>query len=227
MDNKFSEHIWEDNLLEKKVESDLKDILKTIVAFANSVRPGHVAVILIGERNDGIVEGVTNSDNIQKAIRTQAEKVYPDVLWKSFAYHKEGKSCVRVEIEYSGNTPHFAGPAYIRRGSESVKASEELFQQLVDIRMDSLLELNKWVGKTITVVGERMKPIENNLVKSSNIFAHLSARWLDDDKVVLIAVNTHWATLRRGNGTEISEPISRLILSYDDNKKQLKLIVLY
>jgi len=32
---------WEDNLLERKTESDLKDLLKTLVAFANSVRPGH------------------------------------------------------------------------------------------------------------------------------------------------------------------------------------------
>ena len=41
---------WEDSLLERKVESDLKDLLKTLVAFANSVRPGHIATILIGEK---------------------------------------------------------------------------------------------------------------------------------------------------------------------------------
>ena len=33
---------WEDSLLERKVESDLRDLLKTLVAFANSVRPGHI-----------------------------------------------------------------------------------------------------------------------------------------------------------------------------------------
>lgn len=49
------EHPWEDYLLERKVESDLKDLLKTLVAFANSVRPEYIATILIGERNDGTV----------------------------------------------------------------------------------------------------------------------------------------------------------------------------
>ena len=44
---------WEDYLLERKTENDLKDLPKTMVAFANSVRPEHKAVILIGERDDG------------------------------------------------------------------------------------------------------------------------------------------------------------------------------
>lgn len=46
------EHPWKDYLVERKVESDLKDLLKTMVAFANSARPGHVATVLIGERDD-------------------------------------------------------------------------------------------------------------------------------------------------------------------------------
>ena len=71
---------WEDNLLERKVESDLKDILKTLVAFANSVKPGHTATLLIGERNDGTVAGLTNPDNIQKTVRSECEKIYPAIL---------------------------------------------------------------------------------------------------------------------------------------------------
>ena len=44
--------VWqaEDSLREKKVENDFKDLLKTLVAFANSVAPGDVAKIFIGER---------------------------------------------------------------------------------------------------------------------------------------------------------------------------------
>ena len=41
---------WEDALLERKLESDKKDFLRTFVAFANSVRPGHTAIVLIGEK---------------------------------------------------------------------------------------------------------------------------------------------------------------------------------
>ena len=93
------EHPWEDNLLERKTENDLKDLLKTMVAFANSVRPGHTAVILIGEKDDVTVQGVKNPDNIQKKVRATAESVYPDILWRSTVYEKEGKHGVRVEIE--------------------------------------------------------------------------------------------------------------------------------
>lgn len=60
----MADHPWEDNLLERKTESDLNDLLKTLVAFANSVKPGHTAIILIGERDDGTIDGVTNPDNI-------------------------------------------------------------------------------------------------------------------------------------------------------------------
>lgn len=45
----------EDHLLERKTDRDLKDIRRTAVAFANSVRPDHTAVILVGEGNEGIV----------------------------------------------------------------------------------------------------------------------------------------------------------------------------
>jgi uncharacterized protein (DUF4415 family) len=62
--------VWqaEDSLREKKLESDLKDLLKTMVAFANSVAPGDIAKLFIGEKDDGLVQGVTNIDNIQKTV---------------------------------------------------------------------------------------------------------------------------------------------------------------
>jgi predicted HTH transcriptional regulator len=66
--------LWqaEDSLREKKVEGDLKDLLKTLVAFANSVAPGDTAKIFIGERDDGTVQGVTNADNIQKRVKKRS-----------------------------------------------------------------------------------------------------------------------------------------------------------
>jgi len=83
---------WEDNLLERKVESDLKDLLKTLVAFSNSVRPGHTAVILIGEANDSSVKGVKDPDSIQKAVKDRCETIYPPILWRSTVYEKKNKA---------------------------------------------------------------------------------------------------------------------------------------
>jgi hypothetical protein len=84
------EIVWqaEDSLREKKVESDLKDLLKTLVAFANSVAPGDTAQIFVGERDDGTVQGVTNTDSIQKSVKKEAEKIYPGIYYKTEVYER-------------------------------------------------------------------------------------------------------------------------------------------
>lgn len=142
---------WEDSLLERKTENDLKDLLKTMVAFANSVRPGHVATILIGERDDGTVQGVQSQEKVQKTVRETAEKIYPAVVWRSRVEERDGKHVVHVEIEYSGDTPHFGGPAWVRRGNATVKASDDEFQRLIDYRSGKVRELAKWQDKVVTV----------------------------------------------------------------------------
>lgn len=209
---------WEDNLLERKLESDLKDLPKTLVAFSNSVKPGHVATILIGERNDASVQGVTNPDEIQKTIRKESEKIFPDILWKSEVYQKEGKHCVRVEIEFSGDTPHFAGPAWVRRGSETLKASDEVFQRLIEIRLEKVRELAKWEGKRITVEGDEGS-IE--FVERNERGHH---RWPGANPAVLMRVNAFWASFEV-NGKMQSEPLEKLMLSWDDKIDCLKILV--
>lgn len=221
---------WEDNLLERKVESDLKDLLKTIVAFANSVKPGHTAVLLIGEKNDGTVVGVRSPDGIQKTVRKECEKIYPEILWRSMVYEKNGRQCVRVEIDYSGDTPHFGGPAWIRKGSESVKANDEAFQALINVRSDIVRELSKWLDKDVTVYGDHGTiPPEVNRRFSKNTTTVFSHRWPQDDTVAtLISVNNFWITLKRkNNGQKQSESLAKLTLCWDDKRNQLKIIVAY
>lgn len=73
------EIVWqaEDSLHEKKVESELKDLLKTLLAFANSVAPSDTAKIFMGEKDDGTVQGVTNAESINQSVAKEAEKIYP------------------------------------------------------------------------------------------------------------------------------------------------------
>jgi hypothetical protein len=125
----MAEFAWEDALTERKTENDLKDLRKTLVAFANTVRPGHTARILIGERDDGTVQGVKNADNIQRKVREECEEVYPPIIWRQRVYEKDEKSCVEVEIEYSGETPHFGSPAWVRIGSEQDRSIGELLKK--------------------------------------------------------------------------------------------------
>jgi len=225
----MTEFPWEDNLLERKVESDLKDLLKTLVAFANSVKPGHTAVILIGEKDDGTIQGVTNPDNIQKTVRETCDKIYPAILHRSQVYEKEGKYCVRVEIEYDGETPHFGGAAWIRKGSESIKATDECFQRLIDLRSGIVYELAKWLGKEVTIRGDPSSvPHRKNVgigTKAYRIYTH---RWGPEEFARIVQVNKHWATFEKSdNGERVSEPLKNLTLSYDDQRDQLKIITDY
>lgn len=145
--------VWqsEDSLREKKVESDLKDLLKTMVAFANSVAPSDTAKIFIGERNDGSVQGVTDTDSIQKTVAEEAERIYPEIYYRTEVYEREGKHCVRVDIRHNGLAPHFGGPAWVRQGSVTIKATEELYQQMIDQRQAKTRVLLRWIDKDITV----------------------------------------------------------------------------
>ena len=230
MDKKMDNILWEDNLLEKKLESDLKDLLKTLVAFSNSIKPGHKAVILIGEKDDGNIQGVSNPDNIQKKIRQEANKIYPPILWNSFVYENNGMKCVRVEIEYSGELPHFGGPAWIRKGSESVIASDEMFQQLIDTKTSMVFEISKWQNKTVTVHGDQstVPPTRKGIGPFEGINQVFSHRWGWEEFARIVFVNSHWVTLEKiKDSKKISEPLNKLILSYDDENNQLKIIVEY
>jgi Schlafen, AlbA_2 len=202
----------EDYLLERKTKGDLKDLLKTLVAFANSVRPGHVATILIGERDDGTPEGLTAAevDEIQKRIRRSAEQIYPSIIWRSMAYESAGKLCIRVEIEPSGDTPHFGGPAWVRRGSETVKASDAEFQRLIDIRSSMVRELVRWCGKKITL---------ESLTRFGN--GHVSCQTTE---VELIVINQFYISVKLANHAS-SFPLKDLSISWDDQRSQLKLIL--
>jgi hypothetical protein len=213
------ESAWEDSLLERKVGSDLKDLLKTLVAFANSVRPGHTAVILIGEKDDGTVQGVANPDSIQKKVREEADKIYPAIIWRTRVYEESGAQCVRVEIEYSGDTPHFGGPAWVRKGSETIKASNDVFQSLIDIRSDMVRELTESLNKRVTVVGE---------YKYFSVGAR-SSSWpgREQQEMTLVFVNKFWITLRDASDTSRSLPLSKIRLNFDNANNRLMLETLW
>jgi len=221
----MSEFPWEDNLLERKTESDLKDLLKTLVAFSNSVQPGHKAVILIGEKDDGTIKGVTNPDKLQIKIRKECDKIYPAILWHSKVYKEGNKFCVRVEVEYSGETPHFGGSSWIRKGSETIKASDEVFQRLIDLRSNFTREISKWLQKEVTICGD-LTTVPNMKEKGGPI-QFVTHRWGWNDIAKIIFVNSHWVTFEKKSNEKISEPLKKLTLSFDNENERLEIIVDY
>jgi hypothetical protein len=173
--------VWEDHLLERKVESDLKDLKKTLVGFANSVRPGHTAVLLIGEKDGGEVVGVQNPDGIQKTVRKEADEIYPPIVWRSAVYG-DAKKCVRVEVEYSSETPHFAGAAWVRRGSETIKATPAMLDKLIALRSSKMREIEQYLGREVSV-----RPRTSNSLTSSF--------WMSAVRAIVVQVTQFYVLL--------------------------------
>jgi hypothetical protein len=206
--------VWqpEDCLRERKVESDLKDLLKTMVAFANSVAPGDTAQIFIGENDDGTVQGVTNSDNIQKKVRSEFEKIYPEIFYRTYVYERDGKQCVRVDIQHNGLAPHFGGAAWVRRNSETHKTTEQLFQQMIDLRSSLVRDLMRWLDKTVTV--------------SWAMEYRLGGPNWGAFPCLLVKVTARFCTFRRETGGgERSEPTDWLTFSWDDQNARPRIYV--
>jgi predicted HTH transcriptional regulator len=119
---------FEDNFTERKPASvNARDLHKAIVAFANSVPENRAAIIYIGVGNDGSPRGLPNPDSLQKTVRNICDHdCFPPIKASLEVLDVVGKSVIAVVVPSSANRPYFSGPAYIRRGSESVQASQEI-----------------------------------------------------------------------------------------------------
>jgi hypothetical protein len=63
---------------------------------------------------------------------------YPPVRCSPTAIRVDGEELVAVVVGASSNRPHFSRHAYVRRGSESKKASPELFEEMIAERNDKV-----------------------------------------------------------------------------------------
>ena len=141
----------EDSFVERKTEGDSGDWLKTVVAFANSVPIGFPAILFIGVRNDGTVQGLENPDSVQKSLSQKIAQSYPIPYCLTKVLEKNGRRFLAVVVPGSEYRPHFAGPAFVRDGSQTIRASEEQFARLMAQRSSAEYEILKWRGKTISV----------------------------------------------------------------------------
>ena len=222
--------VWqaEDSLREKKVENDLKDLLKTMIAFANSVAPGDTAELFIGEKDDGTVQGVTNIESISRSVTKEADRIYPPIYYRTEVYEREGKQCLRVDIKHNGQAPHFGGPAWVRQGSQTVKATEEIYQQMVDQRQSKVRVLLQWLNKEVTVEGTQRPEI----VPPGSMPSLVQNEWsVGVHEATLVVVNAHWVTFNVAisrtslERVAMSEPIEKLLLSWDNQRQRPKVVI--
>jgi hypothetical protein len=127
----------EDRFTERKSEGvSSEHIRKTLVAFANSLSEGEEGILFIGVSDKGDLSGVENADKLQQTVRNQAGKCYPPIIPHIQVLREKDADIVVVTVYPSKDKPHFAGPAFIRSGSESIPASRELFEELISSRND-------------------------------------------------------------------------------------------
>ena len=204
---------FEDNFVERKTSGDSKDWLKTIVALANSTPIGYPSLLFIGVRDDGTLEETTpNLDSLQRTFNEKVSAAYPPVYYLARILSVEGKQILAVIVPGSEQRPHFAGQAFIRKGSETVAASDEQFANLIATRNSKAYEISHWKCRTITV-----DYINAERPQILGALAHREERTVED-------CNQFYVTLRAGDTLE-SLPMQRVAISFDNEKQRLKLEV--
>lgn len=212
---------FEDNFTERKLEgAKPAELRRTLVAFANSVPDGRTAVLFLGVRNDGTIKGVSNPDQLQKKIREIAEHdCYPKILYSVEAGTISGRTVLAIEVLPSSEKPHFAGPAYIRVGSESVIASKEKYEELIASRHSLAGALLKLKRHVITLEAPSIGGLAILVNRGDSRYRErYSCRILD--------CTPHYVRLDNiGSGARISEPLENITLAYDEERHRPMIIV--
>jgi len=209
----------EDSLIERKTEGDRKDFLKTICGFANSVQEGQIGILFIGVKNDRTIQGIKGPESLQRTIREICEdKCYPKVTFQTRLMKKENTDYLAVLVPFSKDKPHFSGSAYVRKGSETVVASGEMFEELIYSRISKVSQILKWRDKIITVeaIGKMLgntKPLGD-------------PRYRESADCIVIECNPNFIRLKiTSSDRYVSEPMSNIQTAFDEKKYRLKLIV--
>jgi hypothetical protein len=211
----------EDSFVERKTESD--DFRPTLVAFANSVPAGREAVLFIGVRDDGQIDGVSNADSLQKKIqKTCSESCFPPIAFTTELLPVQEKIVIAVVIPPSLSRPHFAGQAFVREGNKSIKASERVFNDVVAARNTKAGQLQQYIGKPVTLISAKHqigRPEFEGFQAGTAM-----RRALTERQAVITEVNSFFVRFEI-NQTRFAEPLDNLSLSYDEEKWRPLIVV--
>ena len=213
----------EDNFVERKPESvKSAELRQTLCAFANSIPEGREAVVYIGiEDQTGAVLGVENTESLQKRIRTVCrDDCYPAIQYTSEVLPFEQGRVVAVVIPFSKTRPHFAGPAFVRVGSQSVKASDSQYEELILSRTDKARQLILYKANHIFVLVRGI----NYRLGSNEPFSgggHCEERECKVDRCNGFNVRLDWVA----QGQCFTEDLTRVNISVDDKKDRPMLLV--
>lgn len=213
----------EDNFVERKPDGvSPSELRQTVCAFANTVPEGRVALLFIGIHDKtGQVLGVSNTDQLQKRIREACHgDCYPAIEYTSEVLAIGDKKVVAVVIPPSSSKPHFTGPAFMRVGSESPKASAQQYEDLILSRVDKAREILQHKNEIFTVHGISYKLGTNKPLYDN---AYREGR-----ECRIHACTAHFVTLEDiASGRRFSEPLAHVTITYDHEKWRPMLLVTF
>jgi predicted HTH transcriptional regulator len=206
-------HSTEHSFVERKTIGDSKDWVKTVVAFANTVGDDQEGVLFIGATNDGEIQDPGSGlDKLQKTFSEKMQSAYPPIYYTVTTVQEGEKECLAVIVPGSAARPHFAGPPYLRDGSQTVVAKSEQYESLLAARTGKVYELQKWVGKSITV---RILTRQSGMAYVINQNVH---------EAQVNNANQFYLTVSFGNRIQ-SYPLNRFEISYDNAANRLEVEV--
>jgi Schlafen, AlbA_2 len=207
----------EDSTVERKTAADYRDCLKTAVGFSNSLPVGDPGIIFVGVGNDGTVQDRLNLESLQKDVSKELCKIYPPIYAQMKVMRDQNvKEFLAVIVRGSDSRPHFAGPSYIRDGTQTREASDEQFLRLIAERNNRAREILKWLEKDISV---RLPPGEKVLVGNMIYFGNVPGR--------VVACNQFYVSIEYSNngGAEIvAYPLRFVEIGYDHENERPRLI---
>lgn len=205
----------EDPFVERKVDGDVKDCLKTAVAFANTLPNGVPGVLFIPVKNDGTVKSGIDLDALQRKISEKLADAYPPLNYFQRIIEAEGAPLIAVIVPGSSERPHFGGPAFVRDGSKTVQASAQQFERLIARRLSLVEELQKWLAKTVTYM--IVRPPHMGGPRVHNRY-----------DATVVECNQWYLTLEFQDNIERkreSFAIQRVTLSFDDSRSRISVEV--
>lgn len=190
----------EDAWTERKTAAHSEEIRKTLVAFANSVPEAEEAILFVGVADDGSIIGVVDAEKTQTSITKAARECHPEVKTRMRVVTIDDKSVIAVVVRASTERPHFAGPAYVRKGHESVKANDSQFDELIASRISVARPLLEAKHK-----GERVIVFDYQMGRNMGCMTHSCA--------VMECTAVYAVFHSQSNGMEISADLREIRVS--------------
>lgn len=205
----------EDHFVERKLAGVSNgELRQTIGAFANSVDADAFAVLFIGVHDKtGEILGVPaiETDRLQMKIQDICKDCYPEVTTvTSQVLPVDDKLVVAVLVRASSNRPHFTGPAYVRRGSQSMKASAEQFDEMIASRNSKTGSILRMRDRPITVHCIGRKLLDSRPVETRYLEEH--------EHCFVVTCDAQSVRLKLVSSEHVSVPLDSVSISRDEKR---------